>query len=177
MDTKPPNLSKEEANNNGPQAMLPPQMDNIPMTPNVPNPWIINVPQQEPQAPKAHHDDKLASSGQKAQLLLPQQEQAQKEAHRNDNLASSAHQLAHQLVPQRESQARKGRARCDATLASSAQQLAQLFGECQNLPCTSTKPPEGNNRNIIPQPSFDWPSNLFNKIKAVLSTPAQPQLP
>ena len=62
------------------------------MTPNVPNPWIINVPQQEPQAPKAHHDDKLESSGQKTQLLIPQQEQAQKEAHRDDNLASSSHQ-------------------------------------------------------------------------------------
>jgi hypothetical protein len=55
-------------------------MDNIPTTPDVPNPWIINVPQREPQAPKAREYDKLASSGQKAQLLVPQQEhQAQKE--------------------------------------------------------------------------------------------------
>jgi hypothetical protein len=149
-------------------------MDNIPTTPNVPNPWIINVPQQEPQAPKAHHDDKLASSGQLAQLLIPQQEhQAQKEkACHDDNLASSAHQLAQLLVPQQESQARKEKACCNATLASSAQQLAQLLGECQNLPCISTKPPEGDDSNIIPQPLlFDWPSNLFNKIKAIISTP------
>jgi len=66
MDKKLPNLSTEEANNNGSQVKLPPQMDNIPTIPNVPNPWIINVPQQESQAQKAHHDDKLASSGQKA---------------------------------------------------------------------------------------------------------------
>jgi hypothetical protein len=77
-------------------------MENILTTPGVPNPWIINVPQQEPQAPKARHDDKLASSGQLAQLLIPQQEpQAQKgKAHWDDNLASSAHQLAQLLVPQ-----------------------------------------------------------------------------
>jgi hypothetical protein len=78
MDKKPPNLSTEAANNDGPQVKLPPQMDNIPTTPNIPSPWIINVPQREPQAPKARHDDKLASSEQKAQLLVPQQEQAQK---------------------------------------------------------------------------------------------------
>jgi hypothetical protein len=147
-------------------------MDNIPTTPDVPNPWIINVPQQEPQAPKACYDDKLASSGQKAHLLVSQQEhQTKKEAHCNDNLESSTHHLADLLIPQQESQAQKGKARCDATLASSAQQLAQLLGECQNLPCISTKPPEGNNRDIILQPSFDWPSDLFNKIKVVLSTP------
>jgi hypothetical protein len=177
MDKKPPNPSTEEANNDGPQVELPPQMDNIPTTPNVPNLWIINVPQQEPQAPKACHDDKLASSGQKAQLLLPHQEQAQKEARCDNNLASSAHQLAHLLVPQQESQAQKGKARHYATLASSAQQLAQLLGECQNIPFTSTKPPEGNNRDIILQPSFDWPSNLFNKIKVVLSTPCATPTP
>jgi hypothetical protein len=51
-------------------------MDKIPTTPNIPNPRIINVPQWEPQAPKARHDDKSASSGQKTQLLIPQQEQA-----------------------------------------------------------------------------------------------------
>ncbi len=161
----------EEANDDGSQVKLPTRMDNIPTTPKIPNPWIINVPQQDPQAPKAHHDDKLASSGQRSQLLVPQQEQAQKEARCNDNLASSAYQLAHLLVPQQESQARKGKACHDATLALSAQQLAQLLGECQNLLCTSTKPPEGNNCNIIPQPLFYWPSNLFNKIKAVLSMP------
>jgi hypothetical protein len=33
------------------------------------------------------------------------------------------------------------------------------------------KPPEGNNCNIILQPSVNWPSDLFNKIKVVLSTP------
>jgi hypothetical protein len=177
MDKKPPNLLTEEANDNGPQDELLPRMDNIPTTPNISNPLIINVPQREPQAPKACHDDKLASSGQKAQLLVPQQEQAQKEAHCNDNLASSAHQLAHLLVSQQESQARKGKARPDATLASSAQQLAQLLGECQNLPCTSAKQPEENNGNIILQLSFDWPSNLFNKIKAVLSTPCTTTTP
>jgi hypothetical protein len=100
MDKKTPNQSTEEANDYGPQVELPPRMGNIPMTPNVPNPWIINVPQQESQAPKAPRDDKLASSGQKVQLLIPQQEQAQKEARCDDNLASSAHQLAHLLVPQ-----------------------------------------------------------------------------
>jgi hypothetical protein len=163
MDKKPPNPSTEEANDEGPQVKLPPRMDNIPTTPKVPNPWIINVPQQEPQALKARHDDKLASSGQKAQLLIPQQEQAQKEAHRDDNLVSSVHQLAHLLVPQQESQAQKGKACCDATLASSAQKLAQLLGECQNLPCTSTKPPEGNDRDIIPQLLFDWLSNTRSK--------------
>ncbi len=168
----------EAANNDGSQVKLLPQMDNIPITPNVPNPWIINVPQQKPQAPKAHHDDKLASSGQIAQLLVPQQEhQTQKEAHRNDNLASSTHQLAHLLVPQQESQARKGKAHRNTTLASSAQQLSQLLGEGQNLPCISTKPPEGNNRDIILQPSFDWLSNLFNKIKAVLSMPCATPTP
>jgi hypothetical protein len=177
MDKKPPNLSTEEANNDRPQVEIPPRIDNNPMTPNVPNPWIINVPQWEPQAPKACHDDKLASSGQKAQLLIPQQEQAQKEAHRDDNLASSAHQKAHLLIPQQESQAQKGKVHRNATLASSAQQLAQLLGECQNLPCISTKPPEGNNRDIILQPLFDWPSNLFNKIKAVLSTPCATPTP
>ncbi len=147
------------------------------MTPNVPNPWIINVPQQEPQAPKAHHDDKLVSSGQNSQLLVPQQEQAQKDTHCNDNLASSAHQLAHRLVLQQESEAQKGKAHRNAHLASSGQQLSQLFGECQKLHCTSTKPPEGNNHGIIPQPSFNWLSNLFNKIKAVLSTPCATPTP
>jgi hypothetical protein len=44
MNKKPPNPSPEAANNNGSQVELPPQMDNIPTTPNVPNPWIINVP-------------------------------------------------------------------------------------------------------------------------------------
>jgi hypothetical protein len=83
----------------------PPKMENIPMSPNVPNPWIINVPQQEPQAAKekARHNDNLASSAQQlAQLLIPQQEpQAQKEtARHNYFLASSAHQLAQLLDPQ-----------------------------------------------------------------------------
>jgi hypothetical protein len=110
----------EETNDDGPQVKLPPQMDNIPPTPNVPNQWIINVPQQESQAPKARQNDKLASSGQKSQLLIPQQEQAQKEACHNDNFASSTHQLAHLLVPQQESEAWKGKAHCNATLASSA---------------------------------------------------------
>jgi hypothetical protein len=102
MNKKPPNPSTEAAHNDGSQVKLPPRMDNIPMTPNVPNPWIINVPQQEPQAPKARHDDKLASSGKLAQLLVPQQEhQAQKEKARgNDNFVSSAHQLAQLLFPQ-----------------------------------------------------------------------------
>jgi hypothetical protein len=56
-------------------------------------------------------------------------------------------------------------------MAPIAQQLAQLLSECQNIPCTSTKPQEGNDCNIIPQPLFNWPSNLFNKIKTVLSMP------
>jgi hypothetical protein len=101
MNKKPPNPSTKAANDDGSQVKIQPQMDNIPSTPDVPSPWIINVPQQEPQAPKAHHDDKLESSGQKAQLLVPQQEhQTQKEARHNNNLASSTHQLAHLLVPQ-----------------------------------------------------------------------------
>jgi hypothetical protein len=104
MNKKPPNPSTEAANNYESQVKLPSRMDNIPTTPAVPNPWIINVSQWEPQAPKARHDDKLASSRQKAQLLIPQQEhQTQKEARRDDNLASSTHQLAHLLVPQWES--------------------------------------------------------------------------
>jgi hypothetical protein len=41
----------------------------------------------------------------------------------------------------------------------------------KNLPCISTNPPERDDHDIIPQPLFDWPSNLFNKIKAVISTP------
>jgi hypothetical protein len=78
MNKKPPNPSMEAANN---QVELPPWMENIPTTPTIPNPWIINVPQWEPQAPKACHDEKLASSAQQsAQLLVLQQEpQAQKE--------------------------------------------------------------------------------------------------
>ncbi len=52
--------STEAANNDGSQVKLPPQMDYIPTTPNVPNPWIINVPQREPQAAKARNDNKLA---------------------------------------------------------------------------------------------------------------------
>jgi hypothetical protein len=92
--------------------------------PDILTPWIINVPQQEPQAPKARHDDKVAPSGQLAQLLVPQQEpQAQKEkACCDDNLASSAHQLAQLIVPKQESQAQKEKAHCNATLVSSAQQ-------------------------------------------------------
>jgi hypothetical protein len=39
------------------------------------------------------------------------------------------------------------------------------------------KPPEGNNRDIILQLSFNWPSNLFNKIKAVLSMPCAAPTP
>jgi hypothetical protein len=100
MNKKPPNPSTEAANNNGSQVELPPQMDNIPTTSNFPKEWIINVLQQEAQAPKARHDDKLASSGQLAQLLIPQQEHQAQKAHCNDNLASSAHQLAQLLVPQ-----------------------------------------------------------------------------
>jgi hypothetical protein len=176
MNKKPPNPSTEAANDDGSQVKLPSRMKNIPTTPNIPNLWIINVPKQEPQAPKekAPHNDNVASSAQQlAQLLIPQQDpQAQKEKARcDDNLASSAHQLAQLLVPQRESQAQKEKARCDATLASSAQQLAQLLSECQNLPCISTKSPKRDNRDIIPQPLFDLQSNLFNKIKAVISTP------
>jgi hypothetical protein len=152
-------------------------MENIPAISNVPNPFIINVPQQEPQAPKekACRNDNVASSAhQLAQLLIPQQQepQAQKEKARcNDNLASSAHQSAQLFVPQRESQEWKEKAHRNATLASAAQQLAQLLGECQNLPCISTKPPKKDNHAIILQPSFDCPSNHFNKIKAVISTP------
>ncbi len=133
MNKKPPNPSTEAANANGSQVELRPRMENIPTTPAIPNLWIINVPQQEPQAPNARHDDKLASSAQQlAQLLIPQWEpQAQKEkARRDDNLASSAHQLAQLLIPQQESQAQKEKACRNATLASSAQQLAQLLGEC-----------------------------------------------
>jgi hypothetical protein len=92
-------------------------MENIPTTPNVPNPWIINLPQQEPQAPKARHDDNLASSSwQLAQLLIPQwKPQAQKEkACRNDNLASSAHQLG---VSSTE---RESTSRCNFSIISTA---------------------------------------------------------
>jgi hypothetical protein len=39
------------------------------------------------------------------------------------------------------------------------------------------KPPERNDHDIIPQPLFDWPSNLFNKIKLVLSTPCTTPTP
>ncbi len=52
LNKKPLNPSTEAANDNGSQVELPPRMDSIPTTPDVPNPWIINVPQQEPQAPK-----------------------------------------------------------------------------------------------------------------------------
>jgi hypothetical protein len=52
MNKKPPNTPTEAANNNGSQVELPPQMETIPTIPVVPNPWIINVPQQEPQAQK-----------------------------------------------------------------------------------------------------------------------------
>jgi hypothetical protein len=39
------------------------------------------------------------------------------------------------------------------------------------------KPPERNDHDIILQPSFDWPSNLFNKIKAVLNMPCTTPTP
>jgi hypothetical protein len=85
-------------NDKVPHAELPPRIKTIPTIPGVPNPWIINVPQQESQKQK-------------------------EQAHRK------------------------------ATLASRTHQLAQLLGECKNLsPCISTKPPERDNRNIIPQP-------------------------
>jgi hypothetical protein len=71
----------------------------------------------------------------------------------------------------------KQQACCKATLASMTQQLAQLLEECQNLPCISTKQPERNNHDIIPQPSFDWPSNLIKKIKVVISTPCATPTP
>jgi hypothetical protein len=58
MNKKQPNPSTEAANDSGFQVELPPRMDNIPTTPDTPNPWIINVLQWEPQAPKACHDDK-----------------------------------------------------------------------------------------------------------------------
>jgi hypothetical protein len=62
--------------------------------------------------------------------------------------------------PQQELQKRKKQTCHEATLASMTQQLAQLLGECQNLPpCISTKPPERDYCDIIPQPSFDWPSS------------------
>jgi hypothetical protein len=61
-------------------------------------------------------------------------------------------------IPQQESQKQKEKAHHEATLASTTQQLAQLLGECQNLPpCISTKPPERDDRDIIPQPLFIWP--------------------
>jgi hypothetical protein len=84
-------------------------------------------------------------------------------------------------VLQQELQKRKEQAQSKATLASMTQQLAKLLGECQNLPpCISTKPPERDNRNIILQPSFDWPSiphlELLPRIKTIPTIPNIPNL-
>ncbi len=74
-------------------------------------------------------------------------------------------------IPHKEFRNKRGQARCETTIASSTQQLAQLLGECQHLPCTSTRLPERDDRSIPQLSTFDWPNDLIPRIQAVMSTP------
>jgi hypothetical protein len=63
------------------------------------------------------------------------------------------------------------KARQEATLSSTTQLLTEFLGEHLYLPCNSQKPSERDICIIILQLSFDWPNNLINTIKTVLSMP------
>jgi hypothetical protein len=61
---------------------------------------------------------------------------------------------------------------------SSTQKLAQLLGECQNLPCTLTSLPKRDDRNLPQLSTFDWLNDLIPRIQVVMSTPCiTPSLP
>jgi hypothetical protein len=64
----------------------------------------------------------------------------------------------------------KEKARRDATLATSTQQMSQLLGEYSNSPCKLSPPPE-RDESDTPQPSPEWPNDLIGKIKKVINTP------
>ncbi len=49
--------------------------------------------------------------------------------------------------------------------------MTELLGEYIYLPCNSQKPPEKDICNIILQPLFNWPNDLIDMIKMVLSMP------
>ena len=74
------------------------------------------------------------------------------------------------------SQTTKAKARREATLATSTQQLTQLLGEYSNSPCDLSLPPE-RDVSDIQQPSPDWPNDLINKIKKVINTPCDTPSP
>ena len=74
-------------------------------------------------------------------------------------------------IPHKEFRSKREQARCETTIASSTQQLAQLLDECQNLPYTSTHPPERDNLDIPQLSSFDWPNGLIPWIQVVMCTP------
>ncbi len=74
-------------------------------------------------------------------------------------------------TPHEEFRNKREQARCETTIESLTQQLAQLLGECQNSPCTLTRLPERDDRKIPQLSLFDWPNDLIPRIRAVMSTP------